>query len=438
MTKSDTPLDPAKLLAQAAEALQRDSQATAVGAAPPSIEELQPSFDNYKILSLIGRGGMGAVYRAQHVQLDREVALKILPKELATDPTFEERFVREARALALLEHPHILRVYDFGQAGGWFFLATEFVDGANLRQLMELERVSPPEAVRLIPQICDALDFAHGRGVVHRDIKPENILVDAAGQVKIADFGIAKLTGDATESLHLTHTRQVLGTPHYMAPEQIEQPTSVDHRADIFSLGVVFYELLTGQLPIGHFEEPSKRGGASPKLDAVVMKSLRTEPMRRFQSAGELKAAVKGGGGSSLDVRRERWRESREARRDQRSGQRAFAIAAGLIGGAAFLLFPISFIGPVLVIVGAVLAIRNRSHYRDNPQRPSAMNVVTAWMPLTAFAALMFSVLITSLASKANGWSNYESEAARSWVALASLAGFVCVQIWLVRTMRRR
>ena len=269
------PLDPKQVLAQVVAGF--DAAPTAAGEAAPAVEELAPSFPEYHIDSLVGRGGMGAVYRARHRKLDREVALKILPKDLAADPSFEERFVREARALASLDHPHILRVHDFGQADGWFYLATEFVDGASLRQLMELERVSPVEAVRMIPQICDALETAHAQGIVHRDIKPENILVDAAGQVKIADFGLAKVTGAGRESMRLTHTRQVLGTPHYMAPEQVEQPGLVDHRADIFSLGVVFYEMLTGQLPIGQFDAPSRRGGVAAKFDGVVMRSLQAE-----------------------------------------------------------------------------------------------------------------------------------------------------------------
>src|SRR5438552_1059171 len=196
-------------------------------------------FPQLEIIALIGKGGMGAVYKARKPQLDRLLALKILPPQAAAGPGFGERFNREARALARLAHPNIVAVHDFGQVNGLPFFIMEFVDGLNLRQLERAGKLSPREALQIVPQICDALQFAHDEGVVHRDIKPENILVDKKGRVKIADFGIAKILGREAE-LGLTETRGVLGTPQYMAPEQVERPQAVDHRADIFSLGVVF------------------------------------------------------------------------------------------------------------------------------------------------------------------------------------------------------
>jgi serine/threonine protein kinase len=181
------------------------------------------------------------------------------------------------------------------------------VDGANLRRMLESGHLSPREALAIVPQVCDALQYAHDEGVVHRDIKPENILIDKKGRVKIADFGLAKLmdrpvgrrsqpdssAGDTPVSLErLTYTGQVMGTPHYIAPEQVERPQTVDHRADIYSLGVVFYEMLTGELPLGRFAPPSQKVQMDVRLDEVVLRSLEKEPERRYQQASQVKTDV--------------------------------------------------------------------------------------------------------------------------------------------------
>jgi serine/threonine protein kinase len=218
---------------------------------PPPVEDIAKLFPQLQVVRLLGAGGMGAVYQARQPALDRTVALKILPTSTSTGVNFAERFNREARALARLNHPNIVAVHEFGQAGKLHYFIMEFVDGANLRQLEKAGRLSSREALQIIPQICDALQYAHDEGVVHRDIKPENVLVDRKGRVKIADFGLAKILGVDAEALRLTAEGQVMGTPHYMAPEQVERPLAVDHRADIYSLGVVFYEMLTGDLPLG-------------------------------------------------------------------------------------------------------------------------------------------------------------------------------------------
>jgi serine/threonine protein kinase len=168
----------------------------------------------------------------------------------------------------------------------------EFVDGANLRQLMKEGSLTPDDAVRLIPQICEALQFAHDEGVVHRDIKPENILVDRKGRVKIADFGIAKLLGPKTTDHTLTGPWQIMGTMHYMAPEQMDNPLGLDHRADIYSVGVVVYEMLTNQLPRGHFPLPSQKTKVDQRLDQIVLRALETEPGQRYQRISEIKTAV--------------------------------------------------------------------------------------------------------------------------------------------------
>jgi tRNA A-37 threonylcarbamoyl transferase component Bud32 len=262
------------------------------GFAAPEPAELARHFPQLEILEFIGKGGMGAVYKARQKQLDRIVALKILPPEVGRDPAFAERFGREARALAQLNHHNIVDVYDFGAADGLFYLTMEFVDGTNLRELIRGGGLEPAQALAIVPQVCEALQFAHDEGVVHRDIKPENILINRRGQVKIADFGLAKLLGKLPEGATLTGTRQVMGTPHYMAPEQMQGSHEVDHRADIFSLGVVFYEMLTGQLPIGRFEPPSRRVQVDVRLDEVVLRTLEADPQRRYQQASEVKTDV--------------------------------------------------------------------------------------------------------------------------------------------------
>ena len=255
---------------------------------PPSLEEIAPHFPQLEVLACLGRGGMGVVYKARQKSLDRLVALKILAPEREKDPQFAERFAREAQALAKLSHPHIVTVYDFGQADGLFYLLMEYVDGVNLRQLLRTRRLESKEALAIVPPICDALQYAHDHAVVHRDIKPENLLLDKAGQVKIADFGIAKmLGGDSTPD-----EEQGVGTPHYMAPEQHATPQAADHRADIYSLGVVLYEMLTGELPAGQFELPSRKVRIDVRLDEIVLRALNREPELRFQKAGQMKTAV--------------------------------------------------------------------------------------------------------------------------------------------------
>jgi serine/threonine protein kinase len=258
----------------------------------PDPADLANYFPQLEILELLGQGGMGAVYKARQVALERVVALKILTSLPANDPGFAERFMREARALARLSHPHIVAVHEFGQTQDLHYLIMEYVDGPSLRQIERAARLTPPQALRIIPQICEALQFAHDEGVVHRDIKPENILLDRKGRVKIADFGLAKIFGRETPPSHLTGAKDVMGTPHYMAPEQIERPQEVDHRADIYSLGVVFYEMLTGELPLGRFASPSRKADLDVRLDQVVLRTLEKEPDRRYQQASQVKTDV--------------------------------------------------------------------------------------------------------------------------------------------------
>jgi len=297
-------------------ALNLDSETgvTGAGAAavppPPSAAELAPHFPQLEILEVLGRGGMGVVYKVRQKQLDRIAALKILPPGIGGDPAFAERFAREAKALARLNHPGIVTIYDSGRTDGLFYFLMEFVDGVSLGRLMHGGRVSPREALAIVPQICDALQYAHDQGIIHRDIKPENILLDRQGRVKVADFGIAKLVAGTQQPLTpsdgekvagrpgegrtpvLTDAGKVMGTPAYMAPEQSQHPADVDHRVDIYALGVVFYQMLTGELPAKRIEAPSRKVQINVHLDEIVLRALEREPERRYQTAGELKTVV--------------------------------------------------------------------------------------------------------------------------------------------------
>lgn len=290
-------------------------------AAPPlTPAELAPHFPQLEILECLGRGGMGVVYKARQRSLNRLVALKLLAPEREKDAAFAERFTREAQALALLSHSHIVTVYDFGitapppggaASDGFYYLLMEYVDGVNLRHLLDQRKLTPEEALAIVPPLCEALEFAHDRGIVHRDIKPENLLLDRHGRVKIADFGIAKMLGNGTPShttsaaqaavepgsapLGVTQPETALGTPAYMAPEQANTPERVDSRADIYSLGVVFYEMLTGELPAKQIEATSSRLKnlhMDVRVDEIVLRALEKQPEMRWQTAAELRTRV--------------------------------------------------------------------------------------------------------------------------------------------------
>ena len=261
-------------------------------AAAPSVDALQKLFPQLEILEFVGRGGMGAVYKARQRRLNRVVALKILPVNAEAHPEAGERFLREAQALARLNHPNIVTIHDFGEAGEVCFFVMEFVEGEDLRRRLASGAIPPDQAVSIAVAICDALQYAHDRGVVHRDIKPANILLDASGRVRVGDFGLARVLGPGAEALALTLSSERMGTPYYMAPEQRESFCDADHRADIYALGVVFYEMLTGELPIGSFDPPSRKSGVSGQFDDLVMRALKSDPALRFQHADEFRAAL--------------------------------------------------------------------------------------------------------------------------------------------------
>lgn len=261
---------------------------------PPDGAEVADWFPGFTEIRLLGRGGMGAVYAARQTSLDRNVALKLLPAEFSRDPAATERFRREARALAKLNHPNIVAIHDFGETpGGTFFIIMEHVEGADLHRLIRDGDLPLTTALDVVRQVCDALEFAHSQGVVHRDIKPANILVDAQGRVKVSDFGLAILLTDPSSELSLSMTHGVVGTPEYVAPEQRRGAGPVDHRADLYSLGVMLYEMLTGTLPCGAFEPPSRRSEVNGKMDRVVIRAMQQEPDRRYQHASEVRNDVR-------------------------------------------------------------------------------------------------------------------------------------------------
>lgn len=254
--------------------------------------------DRYLLESEIGTGGMGIVYRAQHQLLRTWVAIKVLDPRLASDGRFVQRFALEAQTAARLQHPNIVKVFDVGQAEGWYFIVMEFLDGVPLdRWLRERQRCSPQEAAGIIGQVAAALDHAHAHDLVHRDVKPANIMLRSDGHVTLMDFGLVR----AGDGIGLTLQNQVLGTPEYMSPEQAQGQRATKY-SDIYALGIVAYKLITGAVPFSgdtpvstmrmHIDQalpPLHRltPDAPAALEAVIAKALTKQPAQRFQSAGE-------------------------------------------------------------------------------------------------------------------------------------------------------
>lgn len=251
---------------------------------PPTPAELSAQFPGLEVFELLGQGGMGVVYRGRQPLLDRPVAIKLIRPDLQGDDTFRERFFREARALAKLRHPFIVTVFDVCGTADLYGLVMEYVEGPNLRQLLNSGSITQRDALDFVPQITEALQHAHEEGVVHRDVKPENVLIDAKGRVRLVDFGLATLIGPEARGRKADADR-VVGTLRYMAPEQITTPEAVDHRADIYSTGVVLYEMLARELPGPDREPPSRKAATDPRLDPIVLRALERERELRYQEA---------------------------------------------------------------------------------------------------------------------------------------------------------
>src|SRR5258708_32047405 len=266
---------------------------------------------NYDILAKLGEGGMGEVYRARDNRLNRNVAVKVLPPDVANDPTRRARFEQEARALGALNHPNIVAVYDTGVDNGQAYIVSELVDGESLRAVIDRGRVPLRKLLDLAVQIADALAAAHSVGIVHRDLKPENVMVTGDGGVKVLDFGLAKQTlpeaGGDTATLALSQPGTVLGTAGYMSPEQV-RGAPLDYRSDIFSFGCVLYEMSTGRHAFHAAssvetmnailrEEPGEleagQPGRPPALATIVRRCLEKRPEQRFQSAADLAFALR-------------------------------------------------------------------------------------------------------------------------------------------------
>jgi len=263
---------------------------------------------DYRLIRKLGQGGMGEVYLAHQLSLDRPAALKVLAKHLADNQDFVKRFYREARAMAKVDHPQTVRVFAVDEADGIHFVAMEFIDGKSLQDwLNKLGTVAVGDAVHLILRCAEALEVAHNINMVHRDIKPDNIMLTKRGQVKVSDFGLAKALDD--EEMSMTQSGTGLGTPYYMAPEQARNAKYVDRRSDIYALGITLYHLLTGKLPFtgnsamevvlakeqGRYESSRKHNSAIPdKLDLVIGKMIEKKPEQRFQDCGEVIRALAG------------------------------------------------------------------------------------------------------------------------------------------------
>ncbi len=257
---------------------------------PPSLEDIQAMLPKYSFEKLLGRGGMGAVYKAVQITLQRPVAIKVLPGDLTHDDDiqFAERFKNEALTMAKLSHPNIVDVYDFGQTqSGLLYIVMQFVDGTDVAQMIASEGRLPEEyALSITAHVCDALAYAHKNGVVHRDIKPANILIDKEGSVKVADFGLAK-ANDSGQGL--TKTNIAMGTPDFVAPEALIAGIPLDGRADLYAIGVMLYQMLTGEIPRGLWTLPGQRIGTDPRFDGIITRAMQTDRDQRYQSAVELR-----------------------------------------------------------------------------------------------------------------------------------------------------
>ncbi len=261
-------------------------------------------FGPYQVVAPLGEGGMAAVYKAYQPSVDRYVALKVLPRHFAQDPEFVQRFKREARVIANLQHPHILPVHDFGESDGYTYMAMRFIKGGELSTWIEENRpLSLPQIQRIISQVGDALDYAHGQGVMHRDVKPSNVLIDERGNCLLTDFGLARMV---ETSVKITRTGGILGTPAYMSPEQ-GMGQGIDHRSDIYALGIILYEMVTGRPPyqaetpmaimIKHIQSPlpppSQYNPDLPEdVERVILKALAKDKNDRYASAGEMVQAL--------------------------------------------------------------------------------------------------------------------------------------------------
>ena len=268
--------------------LPGSSSTSALTSKTINADDVAAAFPKLELLEKVGGGGMGTVFRARQPGLDRTVALRILTTG-SPSPEFHERFLREARAMARLSHPDIVTIHEFGESEGYYYFIMEFVEGQSLAARLQDGAMKSEETKRILGTVARALEFAHGKGIIHRDIKPGNILLGKDGSVKVADFGLAKLvrSDSMTDGFSLTMENQMVGTPFYMAPEQRNCAAKVDHRADVYALGVVLYEMLTGKPPELDYQPPSETLGVSQEFNTLVRAATVSDPDKRIASAAE-------------------------------------------------------------------------------------------------------------------------------------------------------
>ncbi|MEZ0273756.1 MAG: protein kinase, partial [Roseimicrobium sp.] len=253
---------------------------------PPSLEELAELLPSYEMMDFLAQGGMGAVYLAKQISLDRLVAIKVLPPSWGSEKGYAQRFQTEAKAMAKLRHNHIVGVYDFGiTSDGHLYLVMEYVEGQTIHDMIRLRRLPVPKVQGIALQLCDAIQYAHEHGILHRDLKPGNVMVDKHGQVKVMDFGLARRVDAAVEE-------ESLGTPEYTAPEILVEGALIDHRADIYALGIVFQQMLTGHVPRQPREPLSEHGVFDPGWEPLIAKAAATNAGARFQSMRDLREAL--------------------------------------------------------------------------------------------------------------------------------------------------
>jgi len=252
---------------------------------PPTIEEIAALLPAYDVHSFIAKGGMGAVYMASQRSLDRPVAIKILPRHFGEDAEFRASFEAEAKSMAKLNHPNLIGIYDFGQVDGLLYIIMELVHGKSLYHSAYGQTVAPTEAARIVSEICRGLANAHKHGILHRDIKPSNILLDPSASPKIGDFGLARPVGEH-------ESENIFGTPGYTAPEVLDSPAAVDESTDLYAVGIMLYELLTGKIPADTYESAATRTNCSPKFDHIIRKAIHPNPAMRFRSADEMADAL--------------------------------------------------------------------------------------------------------------------------------------------------
>jgi len=334
---------------------------------PPSPEALDALLTDYSVTELVGQGGMGAVYRGVQLKLDRDVAIKVLPKTFGADLNFAARFEGEAKAMAKLTHNNIVSVFDYGETtdGELLFFCMEFVEGTDLHHIIHTAETYVAHKMSYLGQICDALAYAHANGIVHRDIKPENILIDKTGMVKVADFGLAKVDHASVDS------GIELGTPDYMAPEVFDPTVEIDQRADIFSMGVLTYETLTKKLPSS--ESPLTSAlGFDIRFDALIAKAMATDPANRFQIIQELKDAFREIAQTPAPAKKSATPAKKAARKKlvisttRRATPPIPAPKSNPTGVIILILLSL------VVIIGLVMAVVNNANKPEEPVKPKS------------------------------------------------------------------